>query len=91
MAIVPAGGTPPGASMAHDSARSHPTSVPTRIRESYAGPRINTGTDVAINWTIARELSIGAGLGVVWSGGYLRESTDVRRHYAPYVVGTVSF
>lgn len=56
-----------------------------------ASARIGTETDVGATWTVSRDLSLGAGLGVIWAGDYLRQSAGVDRVYVPYLTWTVAF
>ena len=47
--------------------------------------------DVAMTYTVSKELSVGAGLGTLFSGPYLKQAGASNTFYAPYVLWTTKF
>jgi hypothetical protein len=48
-------------------------------------------TDGWVNYAISKELSVSAGLGALYSGEYLRQSSDIETFWGPYVSWNVKF
>jgi hypothetical protein len=47
--------------------------------------------DVAMTYTVSKELSLGAGLGTLFTGQYLKQAGASDRFFAPYVLWTTKF
>ena len=48
-------------------------------------------TDGWVNYAISKELSVAAGLGVLFAGEYLQQSSNVDRFWSPYLAWNVRF
>ena len=48
-------------------------------------------TDGWVNYVISKELSVAAGLGVLFAGDYLQQSTAFDRLWSPYIAWNVKF
>jgi hypothetical protein len=47
--------------------------------------------DLYFAYTVTRDLTVGGGVGVLFGGGYVKQSTDVTKLWTPYVTFTYKF